>query len=185
MYQLPWNLIWTHLSRFCIWDSPLCLSILSPSLSRDTSCCLFTASLCPGHYVKNTSRARKVRIQATAVNQSGSISVAFVCSFVNLQADDAGGPAAGAKDCSSNQRSISQSEDTTSRGVKTECLLLIYRHTPDIVTGCPSWLSSNSQLKGDLNEINENERASHSAHMLHKNMMQSGKKMNLLSIYFV
>lgn len=79
-----------------------------------------------------------MRVQATAVNRSGSVSVAFVCSFVTLQADDAGGPAAGEKDCSSNQRSITQSEDTTSRGVKTECLLLIYRHTPDIVTGCLS-----------------------------------------------
>lgn len=34
-------------------------------------------------------------------------------------------------------------------------------YTPDTVTGCSSWLSSDFQRKGDLNEINENERASH------------------------
>lgn len=101
-----------------------------------------------------------MRVQATAANQSGAfLLLFFFCSFVALQADDAGGPAAGAKDCSSNQRSITH---TAGRGVKTECLLLICRHTPDIVTGCSSRLSSNFQLKDDLNKINENERASHS-----------------------
>lgn len=60
-----------------------------------------------------------MRVEATAVNQSGSVSGAFVCSFVMLQADDGGGPAAGPKHCSSNQRPITQPENTTSRGVKT------------------------------------------------------------------
>lgn len=97
-----------------------------------------------------------MRVQVSAVNQSGSLSAALVCSFATLQADDAGGPAAAAEDCSSNQRRITH---TASRGVKTECLLLIYRHTPDIVTGCSSRVSSHFQLKDDLNKINVIKRA--------------------------
>lgn len=59
MDQLPWNLIWTHLSYFLTWDGPPCLSILSLSLSRDTSCCVFTASPCPGHQKKQNKTLKE------------------------------------------------------------------------------------------------------------------------------
>lgn len=89
------------------------------------------------------------------------VTVDFVRSFVTEQAVDAGVPAAGAKDSSSisNQRWINQGEDTTSRGAKTERPLLIYGHVQDVITGCSSWFSSNSQqgkkrviFHEDLNE---------------------------------
>lgn len=67
------------------------------------------------------------------------ITVAFVCSFLTERAVGAKG--------SSNQRWINQSEDTSGRGVKTERPLLIYGHVRDIITGCSSWFSSNSQQR--------------------------------------
>lgn len=120
-----------------------CLSILSPSLGRNTSCCLFTASPCPGHYAKSTYRAFEMRVQATAVNQGRSAASRY-CRFCAQLCNWAG------RWCwwpcsSSNQRWINQGEDTTSRGVKTEGPLLIYGRVRDIITGCSSWFSSNSQ----------------------------------------
>lgn len=58
------------------------------------------------------------------------LTVALVHCFVTEQDVDAGGPAAAAKDSSRNQRPINQSEDTSSRGVKTEHLVLTYGHLP-------------------------------------------------------